>query len=63
MATIAHEYLTAQETADLLRISARHLRTLTKSGKVPSIKVAERSYRYPKAELLESLKPQRGAES
>lgn len=55
-ATLSPEYLTPYEAADLLRISDRHLRKLTQENAVPHIRVSERCVRYPRSELLESMR-------
>lgn len=57
-ANVAGEYLTTDEVAELLRVSAGTVRGLIREGKIPAHQVG-RSYRINKADLdawLESVK-------
>jgi excisionase family DNA binding protein len=49
---LEHEFLTAEEAAQLLRISAKHLRDLAREGRVPGRKVG-REWRFSRTALIE----------
>jgi excisionase family DNA binding protein len=47
-------YLLPSEAAELLRVSERHLRDLTKAGAIPCIRLAPRTIRYKRSDLIEA---------
>ena len=49
------EFLTVDEVAELLRVSARTVQRLLKEGKLPGVRVG-RQWRIPRAELVAYLK-------
>lgn len=53
--TATQQLLTAQEMADILRISSRHLWDLEREGKIPSVRLGK-AVRYDAMEVLNELK-------
>jgi len=49
------ELLKTKEVCNLLRVDKKTLLALVKKGKIPCIKVSERSFRFPKDEILAFL--------
>jgi excisionase family DNA binding protein len=52
-----HEYLTANEAADLLRVSAKLIRDMARQGLIPGRKIG-REWRFSRAALQKWLEEQ-----
>ncbi len=50
------DLITADQAADILSITVKHLRTLTQSGDIPSVKLGERAIRYDEQAIRDFIR-------